>query len=274
MSLPRMSLHIGDYKKDTGHLRAAGHGAYLLLIMHYWATGGLPDDDRQLAAIASMSDGEWKKWRSIIRPFFGDGWSHKRIDKEMADAQAKYERRVKAGRRGGLAKAEQSSSNARPEPQQPLTLTDNPKEQASALTDREEANARVEIVRIFEAAGQGPPDTGRVATWKAQGWDLTIAVAVIRERMRPGKRVGNLAFFDDAIREAHEKRNTNPTQPKPEILWDTIAAAYARGKGMNDPFWPPRQGPSPGESGCRCPPEILRKHGVNPETGNLETAAA
>jgi hypothetical protein len=30
MSFIRMNLHIGDYKKSTGHLRAAGHGAYAL----------------------------------------------------------------------------------------------------------------------------------------------------------------------------------------------------------------------------------------------------
>jgi hypothetical protein len=29
---PKMPIHIGDYKRDTGHLRAAGHGAYLLLL--------------------------------------------------------------------------------------------------------------------------------------------------------------------------------------------------------------------------------------------------
>ena len=39
MSLHRMSLHVGDYLKDTTHLDATLHGAYLLLIMHYWAKG-------------------------------------------------------------------------------------------------------------------------------------------------------------------------------------------------------------------------------------------
>src|SRR4051812_25549136 len=105
MSLPRMSWHIGDYKKDTGHLRAAGHGAYVLLCMHYWATGGLPNDDKQLAAIACMTDREWKAPLPVLRALFkGEGeWRHKRIDEELIEAEAKYEKRANAGREGGKA---------------------------------------------------------------------------------------------------------------------------------------------------------------------------
>jgi uncharacterized protein YdaU (DUF1376 family) len=100
-----MSLHIGDYLKDTGHLRTVDHGAYLLLIMHYWTTGGLPDDDRQLAAIARMSDRKWKELRTKIAPFFSPNWKHKRIDRELAEAREKYEKRAFSGSSGGKATA-------------------------------------------------------------------------------------------------------------------------------------------------------------------------
>jgi len=129
-----MSWHIGDYKKDTGHLRAAGHGAYFLLCMHYWATGGLPDDDEELAAIACMTDKEWKTYRPKIQKFFFDGWRHKRIDKEIATANAKYEKRALAGQKGGnaTAAAKQNPSNAtsndQAKPHQPIT--DNHSEEA------------------------------------------------------------------------------------------------------------------------------------------------
>src|SRR6185312_8321139 len=113
MSLPRMSWHIGDYKKDTGHLRAAGHGAYFLLCMHYWATGGLPSDDKQLATIACMTDREWKQHKPTIQAFFRDGWKHKRIEREIAEAQAKYEKRSNAGSKGGRPR-KQTESNAFP----------------------------------------------------------------------------------------------------------------------------------------------------------------
>jgi uncharacterized protein YdaU (DUF1376 family) len=136
VNLPRMSLHIGDYLKDTRHLRALEHGAYFLLIMHYWTKGGLPDDDRQLSAITCMSDKEWKKARPTIEAFFAAGWRHKRIDQELADATERYERRVAAGRKGGVAKAQHSSSNARPMPpampKQPITLTQKEDSEAKA----------------------------------------------------------------------------------------------------------------------------------------------
>jgi uncharacterized protein YdaU (DUF1376 family) len=97
---PWMPLYVGDYRADTQHLTTAQHGAYLLLIMHYWQHGGLPDDDGQLARIVGMTAAEWKKNRPVIRPFFGKGWRHPRIERELKDAKERYERRASAGRKG------------------------------------------------------------------------------------------------------------------------------------------------------------------------------
>lgn len=104
MNLPRMSLHIGDYKRDTGHLRAAEHGAYMLLIMHYWSTGALPMEDRHLASIACMTDREWKSARPTIAAFFNPDWKHKRIEKEIEGAAERHSRAVANGKQGGRPK--------------------------------------------------------------------------------------------------------------------------------------------------------------------------
>lgn len=114
MSAPWMPLYIADYLRDTRRLHATEHGAYLLLIMEYWTAGSLPDDDRQLARLACVSEREWLSIKPIIARFFGPGWTHDRIDRELATSKAKYEKRAQAGKRGGIAKAQakQNPSNA------------------------------------------------------------------------------------------------------------------------------------------------------------------
>jgi uncharacterized protein YdaU (DUF1376 family) len=91
--------------RDTGHLRALLIGAYMLLLFHHWSTGSLPDDDEQLSAIARLTPIEWRKARPILIKFFGEGWRHGRIEKDLAVSHANYEKRAKAGEEGGKAKA-------------------------------------------------------------------------------------------------------------------------------------------------------------------------
>ena len=116
MSRPWMPLYISDYRGDTARLTTVEHGAYLLLIMEYWNKGGLPDDDAELAYIVGLPEPEWLGIKAHIKRFFHDGWRHKRIDDELAKAEAAYEKRANAGRQGGLAKAASSNARAMPEP--------------------------------------------------------------------------------------------------------------------------------------------------------------
>jgi len=96
-----MPLHIPDYLADTSHLSTEEHGAYLLLIMHYWQQNGLPDDDTRLARIARLPLDQWAKVRPAIRPFFGSGWFHKRVEAERVKAETKFQNLSAAGKKGG-----------------------------------------------------------------------------------------------------------------------------------------------------------------------------
>ena len=116
MSAPGwMPLHVAEYVADTTHLSTVEHGAYLLLIMHYWQNRGLPADDAKLARICRMPVAEFTAIRDTLAEFFADGWTHKRIDAELAKADEKYEKRASAGRKGGIAKSAASNATAMPE---------------------------------------------------------------------------------------------------------------------------------------------------------------
>jgi uncharacterized protein YdaU (DUF1376 family) len=100
-----MPLYVGDYLGDTGHLTTAQHGAYLLLMMHYWRKGELPDDDRQLSKITKLPLKTWCDYRAVLQAFFHDGWRHKRIDAELMRMMRISEKRASAGQKGGLHSA-------------------------------------------------------------------------------------------------------------------------------------------------------------------------
>lgn len=86
MKRPWMPLYIADFLRKTTHLGALESGAYLHLIMDYWQNDGLPDDDKQLARIAKMTDREWKAAKPTLQAFFHDGWKHTKVDEEIAEA--------------------------------------------------------------------------------------------------------------------------------------------------------------------------------------------
>ena len=112
-----MPLYVGDYMADTMHLTTTEHGAYLLLIMHYWRAGPLPRDDKILQGIARVSRQAWSQGiGETIKAFFylKEGhWHHKRIDEEIERCQGVINQRKAAGRASAQARWRQREGNAR-----------------------------------------------------------------------------------------------------------------------------------------------------------------
>jgi uncharacterized protein YdaU (DUF1376 family) len=97
-----LPLYVGDYLRDTRDLNTLQHGAYLLLIMHYWQHDALPTDDARLAAITGLPVAQWRRIREPVQAKFSDGWKHKRIDAELAKVDRAFMQRRVAGRNGGI----------------------------------------------------------------------------------------------------------------------------------------------------------------------------
>lgn len=112
-----MPLYVGDYLADTMHLTQAEHGAYLLLLMHSWRTGPLPNDDARLAAIARGDAASWKRMGPTLRAFFDvtdDGLVQRRLERVRIEQGNKVEQRRAAGKASAAARKRQREVNEIP----------------------------------------------------------------------------------------------------------------------------------------------------------------
>lgn len=91
-----MPFAIGDYLADTSHLSTLEHGAYLLLLMHYWRKGPLPNDLAKIAQIAKLNSDARSIAQALLDEFFShqeDGLYHQnRSDREIAKWQGKRQK--------------------------------------------------------------------------------------------------------------------------------------------------------------------------------------
>jgi uncharacterized protein YdaU (DUF1376 family) len=110
-----MPLYVTDYLADTMHLNTEQHGAYCLLLMSAWKSGGmLPNDPDQLMAITRLTQQKWKISERILSHFFvvsGEFWTQKRVVMELEKAQKITDERSKAGVKA-MAKRWQADSKA------------------------------------------------------------------------------------------------------------------------------------------------------------------
>ncbi len=181
-----MPLVIGDYMKNTMHLTTKQHGAYLLLIIHHWVQGFVPDDDRQIAAIVRLSLREWMEIRPVIAAFFNiaDGrWIQARVVAELERAKG-LKRRATAG---GNARAAAASRGAdgRMMPandpakhqlnDQPETSTASASASASSDIDTEINSDRPETV-IAAPRKSREPAAPLPADWTPDELDAKFAV--------------------------------------------------------------------------------------------------
>lgn len=97
-----MPIYIGDYLRDTEELSSSEHGAYLLLLMHYWQKKGVIGCDVDRLARVARSDSITCGF--VLGYFFTlvDGnYKNKRADKEMENAEGRRRSSRENGQKGG-----------------------------------------------------------------------------------------------------------------------------------------------------------------------------
>jgi uncharacterized protein YdaU (DUF1376 family) len=104
--------YYGDYMRDTADLSLVEHGAYTVLLDHYYATGQpLRDDEAAAMRICrAFTDEERAAVSAVLARFFpvnGDGARHNaRADRELAKEAEIIKIKSRAGKAGARARWE------------------------------------------------------------------------------------------------------------------------------------------------------------------------
>jgi len=109
----------GDYGRDTAHLSLVQHGAYRLLLDHYYSTGApLPSDVKAVQRICrAFEQSEIEAVAYILAHFFdlrADGYHNSRADSELARQAEIREEQSRKGKKGAKNRWQGHSSGNAP----------------------------------------------------------------------------------------------------------------------------------------------------------------
>ncbi len=129
-------LYIGDYQRDTASLSLAEHGAYILMLQHFYATGKPLPTGAALHRMLRAQDKNEKKVIDFISEKFwlltDDGLVNERAQQEIEKASAQAEnnariaRRREADRRQSVRRTAHDESTNRATNDQPIHSQINP----------------------------------------------------------------------------------------------------------------------------------------------------
>lgn len=147
--------------------------------------------------------------------------------------------------------------------------TDNRAETEQNRTDaRDDVQKRVgdfcqAVVRVYaECNSTVLPETSRCTIWLSQGYDPEVCLAVIAQILARKPSISSLSYFDQPIADAHAKKappRKALVEGPIEVDWDSAVKQWLTIKR-----WPRGCGNDPDSPACRAPPEVLRKHGIQP----------
>lgn len=137
--------------------------------------------------------------------------------------------------------------------------------------DTEQIQSRAERAALQTSLEEilGPSkDLSRTEIWLSKGYSETMIIEVVKEVIARGTAVGSLAYFDTMLADRHAKRPETPSERAASALkvdMEKVVAMFVK-TGV----WSKYAGPEPGMIGCKCPPEILAKHGLSPALRRMD----
>ena len=236
--------HIGDYRRDTGHLSLLEHGVYRqLLDMYYLAELPIPEETEVVCRrLSARTDAEKTAVQTILNEYFyrENGWRHKRCDDEIEVYVAKADNARMNGKLGGRpsktkvvisGNPEQTDAKANHKPltinQEPLTIKEKeskalPASRKAKLPDdfypdstglQKAENAKIIVAAELERFADFHKAKGTLMLdWQA-AWRTWVSNAVKFARpptccIRMPRRVGACASGSFAPRGARARRGS------------------------------------------------------------------
>lgn len=178
--LPYMKLYVDDYEAATAHLTPEEDGIYTRLLRLCWRTPecSLPEDPEWIERKMRMKGDYDKKIQPILGEFFKlerGRWGQKKQLKIFHEAQEIVQAKIKAGRKGGLAKSLKTKETA-----SSITLASRTRTKSITRTNLKINNKKGNgkdfgfDMTVFPSGPIGHTPFGDIAREHGNGWDVNI----------------------------------------------------------------------------------------------------
>lgn len=270
MSAPFMQLYVADYLGDTRHLTTEQHGAYLLLLMTMWRSGGVvANDEIKIARITGLSVVRWRKISPDVLEFFTEvdgGLTQARLAAELAISEEKSEKRSQSGKAGARAKAlknnKAATANAsrtlkhspEPEPEPEERVPPTPKGEAKNARRKPETALPGDFpdLKAKQSAVVQVSEAGKAVKISTEAEKFRNHAAQTDRRARDWPAAWRNWIINACERAPALGLVQRETQTEHDP-WPMRMRAWANDDGWNHVDW----GPEPFEPGCKVPAHHL-----------------